>query len=192
MTFDPTAHAVDGSEAVRPTEQTFDPHPDYKTIRRSLRTIQQREALGAFIKAGWSAAEFAEYARSMGLVPGKTRPTASSYQFVVEKGPEHPWAQEALATMRAPGYTMPPFDRPVPKRYAWDDPDNPEHTPEIRADVVRIAQLMNARHAVQRNLPRPDPNEPIPKFLWRRCYRIRNRYHSLEDTLEAQGLRGYR
>src|ERR1700738_3984284 len=108
LTFDTTAHAVDGSEAVRPTEQTFNPHPDFKTIRRALRTIQQREALGTFIKAGWSAAEFAEYARSIYLVPGQSRPTAVSYQFVVEKGPEHPWAQEALATMRAPGYTMPP------------------------------------------------------------------------------------
>ncbi len=183
---------MDGITAARPAEQTSIPHPDYKTIRRSLRTIQQREALGAFIKAGWSAAEFAEYARSMYLVPGQSRPTAASCQFVVEKGPDHPWAQEALATMRAPGYMMPPFDRPVPRRFAWDDPDNPEHTPEIRADVVRIAQLMRDRDAVQRNLPRPDPNEPIPRFLWRRCYRIRNRYHSLEDTIEIQGLRGYR
>ena len=190
MTFDTTAHAVD-STAVRLTEQTPPTaQADFKTIRRAMRTIQQREALGAFIKAGWSAAEFAEYARSMYLVPGQTKPTAASYQFVVEYGPEHEWAQEALATMRAPGYTMPPFDRPVPRRFAWDDPDNSEHTPEIRADVVCIAQLLNVRHAVQRNLPRPDPIEPIPRWLWRRCYRIRNRYHSLEDTIEAQGLRG--
>jgi hypothetical protein len=86
---------------------------------------------------------------------------------------------------------MPHFDRPVPRPVRWDDPDNPELTPEIRADVVRIAQLMSDRDAIQRNLPRPDPNTPIPRFLWRRCYRIRNRYHSLEDTIEAQGLRGY-
>jgi len=62
---------------------------------------------------------------------------------------------------------------------------------DIRADVVLIAQLTRARHAVQRNLPRPDPSEPIPGWLWKRCYRLRNRYHSLEDTLEVQGLRGY-
>jgi hypothetical protein len=51
---------------------------------------------------------------------------------------------------------------------------------------------MRDRDASQRNLPRPDPNEPIPRSLWRRCYRIRNRYHSLEDTLAVQGLDGYR
>jgi hypothetical protein len=166
--------------------------PDFKQVRRYLRTVQQREALGQFIKAGWTPAELGEYARSMYLVPGQTKPTAASYQFVIEKGPDHEWAQEALATMRAPGYVMPAFDRPEPKRYAWDDPDSPEHTPEFRADVVCIAQLMRARDASQRNLPRPDANEPIPRSLWRRCYRIRNRYHSLEDTLTVQGLDGYR
>jgi hypothetical protein len=89
-----TAQAVDGCAAVRPTEQTIKPQADFKTIRRALQTIQQREALGQFIKAGWTAAEFAEYARGMYLVPGQTKPTAVSYQFVVEKGPDHEWAKE--------------------------------------------------------------------------------------------------
>jgi hypothetical protein len=35
---------------------------------------------------------------------------------------------------------MPPFDLPVPKRYASDDPDNPDHAPEMRGDVVCIAE----------------------------------------------------
>ena len=43
---------------------------------------------------------------------GQTKPTAASYRFVLEKGADHDWAKEALATMRAPGYVMPPFDRP--------------------------------------------------------------------------------
>jgi len=179
---------VDDSAAVRLVEHTSNPHADFKTIRRALRTIEQREAIGEFIKGGWTAAEFAEYAREMYLVPGKTRPTAASYQFVVEKGPEHTWAQEALATMRAPGYVMPPFDRPVPRRFAWDDPDNPEHTPEIRAEVDDVARLIRNRFASQHALPRPNPDDPIPRWLWKRSYRIRNRYHSLEDTLEIQGL----
>ena len=71
-------------------------------------------------------------------------------------------------------------------------PDNPEHSLEIRADVACIAQLMRARDAARRNLPSPDPTEPIPRALWRRCYRIRNRYHSLEDTIEVHGLREQR
>jgi hypothetical protein len=163
--------------------------PDYKQIRKYLRTIHQRETLGRFIKAGWTPAELAEYARQMFLVPGQTKPTTASYQFVVEKGPEHLFAQKILAGLRAPEYVMPPFDRPVPKRFDWDDPDNPEHTPEIKADVAEIARLYRNRQASQLALPRPDPAEPIPRWLWKRCYRLRNRYHSLEDTLEIQGLR---
>ena len=159
-------------------------------MRSYLRTIQEREALGQFIKAGWSPQELAEFARDTFLAPGRAYPTATSYRYAIAKGADHPYAVETLATMRAPGYVMPAFDRPVPKRYAWDDPDNPEHTPEMKADVVIIAQLMRARDATRRNLPLPDPDEPIPRSLWRRCYRIRNRYHSLEDTIEIQGLRG--
>jgi hypothetical protein len=165
--------------------------PDFKQIRTYLRTIEQREALGRFIKAGWTPAELAEYARSMYLTPGKTYPTASSFQFVMEYGPEYPWAQDALAYMRAPGYVMPPLDRPLPKHFTRDDPDNPEHTPELKAEVDQLAQLLRRRSAHQYGRPLPDPNAPIHKALWRRSYRIRNRYHSFEDTVKAQGLRGY-
>jgi hypothetical protein len=176
---------------MRDTSSASGQPPDFKDVRGYLRTIQQREALGQFIKSGWTPAELAEYARSMYLVPGQTKPTAASYQFVVEKGPDHKWAQEALANMRAPGFVMPPFDRPEPKRHVWDDPDNPEHTQEIRADVAEIARLYRNREASWHAKPRPDPSEPIARWLWKRCYRLRNRYHSLEDTIEIQGLRGY-
>jgi hypothetical protein len=83
--------------------------PDFKQVRRYLRTLQQRETLGQFIKNGWTPAELAEYARRMYLVPGQTKPTAASYRFVLERGPDHEWARDALATMRAPGYVMPPL-----------------------------------------------------------------------------------
>jgi hypothetical protein len=165
--------------------------PDYKQIRKYLRSIDQREALDRFIKAGWTPAELAEYARSMYLTPGKTYPTAASFQFVMEYGPEYSWAKDALAYMRAPGYTLPPSDRPLPKYFAWDDPDNPEHTPELKAEVDQLARIWRARSAHQYGRPLPDPNAPIHKGLWKRCYRIRNRYHSLEATLEVQGLKGY-
>jgi hypothetical protein len=165
--------------------------PNFKKVRRYLRTLQQREALGQFIKAGWTPAELAEYARSMYLVPGQSKPTAASYQFVIEKGPDHEWAREALVTMRAPGYIMPPFDRPEPKRYAWDDPDNPEHTPELRADVAEMARLWRNREASWHPQPWPTEHQPIPRWLWKRLFRLRNRYHSLDDTLQFEGLRGY-
>jgi hypothetical protein len=165
--------------------------PDFKQIRKYLRTIEQREALGLFIKAGWTPAELAEYARQMYLVPGQRKPTAASYQFVVEKGPEHLFAREILARLRAPGYVMLPFDRPVPKRFSYDDPDSPDHTSEIRADVVEIAKLYRNRQADWSGRCRVEADTPIPRWLWKRCYRLRNRYHSLEDTIEIQGLRDY-
>ena len=47
--------------------------------------------------------------------------------------------------MRAPDFIMPPFDRPEPKHYEWDDPDNPEHSEEVRSAVYRLARgQMNA------------------------------------------------
>jgi hypothetical protein len=183
---DPTA-ATASSSPPSATAQA----PDFKKVRRYLRTVQQRAALDQFINAGWTQAELAEYARSMYLVAGKSKPAAASYQFVIEKGPDHEWAKEALVTMRAPGYIMPPFDRPEPKRYAWDDPDNPEHTPELRAEVADMARLWRSREASWHAKPWPTEDQPIPRWLWKRLFRLRNRYHSLDDTLQFEGLRGY-
>jgi len=53
------------------------------------------------------------------------------------------FAQETLASLRAPGYVIPPFDRPVPKRFDYDDPDNPDHTPEVKADVEATGSSEN-------------------------------------------------
>jgi len=81
--------------------------PDFKQVRRYLRTVQQREALGQFIKAGWSPQELAEFARDTFLAHGKTYPTAASYRYAIEKGADHPYAVETLASLRAPGFIMP-------------------------------------------------------------------------------------
>jgi hypothetical protein len=165
--------------------------PDFKQVRKYLRNIQQREALGSFIEAGWTPDELGEFARQVFLAPAKTYPTAASYRYAIEKGADHPYAGETLASLRVPGFTMPPFDRPVPKRYAWDDPDNPEHTPELRADVAEMARLWRNREASWRAQPWPMEDQPVPRWLWKRLFRLRNRYHSLEDTLQFEGLRGY-
>ena len=165
--------------------------PDFKHVRKYLKTISQREALGGFIKAGWSPAELAEFARQVFLAPGKTYPTAASYQYVMEKGADHPYAVETLVSLRAPGFTMLPFSRPVPKEYAWNDPDNPEHTPELRADIEEMARLWRNREASKQEQPWPTKGQPIPRWLWKRLFRLRNRYHSLEDTLQFEGLRKY-
>jgi hypothetical protein len=135
--------------------------PDFKQIRKYLRTNQQREALGGFIEAGWTPAELGEFARQVFLAPGKTYPTAASYKYAMEKGADHPFAIETLASLRAPSFTMPPFDRPR-REAAW--------------------------HAQ----PWPVEDQPIPRSLWKRLYKLRIRYHSLEDTLHIQGLSGYR
>jgi hypothetical protein len=58
---------------------------DYKQIRKYLRTVHERQ---------------------MYLVPSQTKPTAASYLFVVEKGPELLFAQEALGIICAPGYII--------------------------------------------------------------------------------------
>ena len=136
--------------------------------------------------AAQSPAELAEFARQVYLAPSKTYPTAASYQYAIEKGADHPYAVETLASLRVPGFTMPSFSRPVPKEYAWNDPDNPEHSPELRADIEEMGRLWRNREASWRDQPWPVENQLTPRALWRRLFRLRNRYHSLEDTLQFE------
>jgi hypothetical protein len=166
--------------------------PGFKEVRNYLRSIQQREALGGFIKAGWTPSELGEFARQVFLAPGKTYPTAASYQYAMEKGADHPFARETLASLRKRGFTLRAFNRPVPKKFEWDDPDNPEHTPELKADIEEMARLWRNREASWHAQPWPVEDQPIPRWLWKRLYKLRIRYHSLEDTLHIQGLSGYR
>jgi hypothetical protein len=166
--------------------------PDFKQVRSCLRSIQQREAIGDFIKAGWTPVELGEFARQVFLAPGKTYPTAASYQYAMDKGADHPFAQETLASLRKRGFAMPAFNRPVPKKFEWDDPGNPEHIPELRADIEVMARLWRNREASWHAQPWPVEDQPIPRWLWKRLFRLRIRYHSLEDTLRIQGLSGYR
>jgi hypothetical protein len=175
-----------------PTPKGPSQAPGFKEVRKYLKTISQREALSGFIRAGWSPAELAEFARDVYLAPGKSHPTAASYQYAMEKGADHPYAVETLASLRAPGFTMLPFSRPVPRECAWNDPDNPEHSPELRADIEEMWRLWRNREASKHEQPWPTEGQPIPRWLWKRLFRLRNRYHSLEDTLQFEGLRGYR
>jgi hypothetical protein len=166
--------------------------PDFKQVRTYLRNIQQREALGGFMRAGWSPTELAEFARQVYLAPGRTYPTAMSYRYAMEKGADHPYAVETLASLRAPGFTMPTFNRPVPKSFAWDDPENPEHSPELKADIEEMAQHWRNREAAWHAQPWPVETQPVLRWLWKRLFKLRIRYHSIEDTLHIQGLSGYR
>jgi hypothetical protein len=140
-------------------------------VRRYLRTVEQREALGQFIAAGWTSAELAEYARSMYLPSGRSKPTASSYRFVIAMGPDHERAGATLATMRAPDFIMPPFDRPEPKNYEWEDPDNPEHSAETRRAVETLARGCMAAYDDRQGRPRRGPDAPISRRLLRSCFR---------------------
>jgi hypothetical protein len=185
--FQPTRVTETSSTSSGPSEA-----PGFKEVRNYLRNIQQREALGGFIKAGWTPAELGEFARQVSLAAGKTYPTAASYQYVMGKSADHPFAQETLASLRAPSFTMPPFNRPELKKFDWDDPDNPEHTPELRADIALMAQLWRNREAAWHAQPWPVEPLPVPRWFWKRLYKLRIRYHSLEDTLHIQGLSGYR
>ena len=167
--------------------------PDFKKVRKYLKDVSERERLEEFIKAGWSPVELAELARSIYLAPGRTYPTALSYQVAVAFGPETTLNKIILAQLRAPGYQMPPFNRPVPPPpIPRDDPDHPDHTPEIRAAVREMALCFKKRRAVREGLPLPDPDAPIARGLWKRCFRLLNRRGSLERALLFEGLLGYR
>lgn len=72
---------------------------NFKKARSHLRTIRQREALGGFIRAGWSPSELAEFARQH-CAPGNNQPTGPSYRHAVEQGANHPSAVETLASLR--------------------------------------------------------------------------------------------
>jgi hypothetical protein len=98
-----------------------------------------------------------------------------------------------LARFRKPGFVMPPFNRPnPPPPIPWEHPDNPEHSEETRAEVEVIARCLRSRSADWGNRPPPDPDKPIPPGLWMRCFRMRKRYASLDETLLIEGLKGYR
>jgi hypothetical protein len=166
--------------------------PDFKQVRKYLKDVSERESLEEFIKAGWSPAELAELAR-LYLVPGRTYPTALSYQLAVAFGPESYLNKMILAQLRAPGYEMPPFNRPVPPPPTpWDDPDHPDHTPEIRAAAREMALCFKKRRAKREGLPSPDPDTPIARGLWKRCFHLLNRHGSLERALLFEGLQEYR
>jgi hypothetical protein len=81
-------------------------------------------------------------------------------------------AQEALATMRAPGYVRPTFDRPEPQDYyEWDDPYDPKHKPEIRSACETLARGYMKSYDDKLRRPRRGPDHPIRKALLRKCFR---------------------
>jgi hypothetical protein len=162
-----------------PTSQTSAQAPNFQQVRRYLHTDYQREMLDEFIKAGWTPGELGEHARTFRL-PSKTRPTASSYEIVIESGPDSSLARSALARMRAPGYVLPPFDRPGPS--AHDDPENPQHSAETRADVETLARRFMARTDDRNQRPRRGTDVPISKKLWKSCYGHIKRYGSLAQA----------
>jgi hypothetical protein len=172
---------IDPTQASSTTSQA----PDFKQIRRYLRTAQEREAHEKFIQAGWTAPELAEYARVFRL-PGKTRPTASSYQIVVGMGADNFLARSALEKMRSPGYVLPPLNRP-----GHDDPENPEHSAETRAEVEVLARRLMARADDKCQQPWRGPDAPISKSLWRESFHKLRRYGDLKTATIQLGLWKY-
>jgi hypothetical protein len=186
-----TAHVVDGNASVHSTERTSQ-QIDFTTIRRALKTIEDREALGEFIKAGWTAAEFAEYARSM-RPPSKTKPTPQSFQLALFGGPTCAIAQSYLKGFRAPGFVMPPLDRPnAPRRVPLDHPEHPSHTDELKADVGSLARRFMARYDDRNGRARRPVDTPISTRTWRSCFNELRRHDSLDDATDMCGLSDYR
>lgn len=144
---------------------------DFKQVRKHLHTVYHRVMLGRFIAAGWTPAQLAEYACTSYLGAGKKRPTPAAYRFVLERGADHVLALEALATMRAPGYVRPTFERPEPKDYSWDDPDNLVHSEAVRSATYTLARTCMRQYDDKLCRPRRGPDTPIRKSLLRKCFR---------------------
>jgi hypothetical protein len=144
---------------------------DFKKVRKHLHTDYLRAMLDRFIATGWTPAELAEYACTAYLGAAKKRPTPASYRFVLEQGADHVLAQEAFATMRAPGYVRPTFEQPEPKDYAWDDPDNPAYSDEVRSATRTLARSCMNSYDDKLRRPRRAPDTPIRKAVLRSCFR---------------------
>jgi hypothetical protein len=166
-----------------PTSPPQSKASDFKKVRKHLHTPYHRAMLGRFITAGWTPAELAEYACSAYLGAGKKRATPASYRFVLEQGADHVLAQEALATMRTPGYVRPTFERREPKDYIWDDPDNPAYSDEVRSATCTLARTYMNSCDDRRGRPRRGPHHPIRRDLLRKCFRELH-------AANAFGLRG--
>lgn len=179
------------STPIAPLRRKLKQTPSYAEVRCYMTTFAQRVRLGQFINAGWTPAEFAEYARDLYLAPQRTYPTKASYRAAVATDPRCPHAKAFLALLREPGFVMPPFDRPRPRPIPADHPDNPNHTAKIRSDVEEVAQRFRNRQAQLLGLPWPSPAEPISLWLWRRCCRLRYRHLSLSETLALHNLRDF-
>lgn len=152
--------------------------PDFKKIRSYMSNQWERKELEWFIAEGWTAEELGEYARQWRL-NCRTYPTAQAYQLAVSPN-DREWARSMLKHFRDPGYELPPFDR-----LDDDDPNNPDHTPETRAEVETLARLVMARNDALswRNTER-GPEHPIPKRLWMTCYRAIAEHGSLEGVID--------
>jgi hypothetical protein len=186
-----TAHVVDGNASVRTTAHPFQ-QIDFTAIRRALKTIEDREALGEFIKAGWTAPEFAEYARSW-KPRNKTKPTSQSYQSALLGGPAGAVAQKYLERFRAPGFVMPPLDRPnEPPPVPSDHPEHPSHTAELKADVESLARRFMARYDDRNGRARRPLDTPISTRTWKSCFNELKRHGSLDHATDMCGLSDYR
>jgi hypothetical protein len=160
--------------------------PDFKQIRRYLCDDYEREMLDQFIADGWTAAELGEYARQWRL-NGRTYPTAQAYQLAVSLSRE--LARSALKHMRTPGYVLPPFDRPDP--ISENDPENPEHSAETRANVEALARLFMARTDRRYRRPRRGPETPIERKLWKSCCNHIKNHKTLKRAIKVFRLEYY-
>jgi hypothetical protein len=136
-----TTRAVTGSRL-----QTNPKIPPHHRATRCLRPLQQRRM------------DRCRTRRVCAPNVPRTGQDEAHSRFLSVRGRERPRAllrSGTLAGLRAPGYIMPPFDRPAPKRFAWDDP----HTPEVKADVEVIARFYRNRQACW--LARPRLRIPI-------------------------------
>lgn len=150
----------------------------YQEARRACRSIEDREALGKFIKAGWKENELSAFA-CLFLNP----PTKYSYRTAIQLGVDHAKAQAFLTKFRdyVSEATLAPC--PSPSR----DPGMPQ---EQREAIETIARLLMRDSDSWRPYKSRDATAQIPEHQWKRARDALARHGTLQGTLDALGFTG--
>jgi hypothetical protein len=147
-----TPNPADGPSALLPTRKPKAYHTEFATAHRACRTIKEREQLALVLKARWTEAELAEYARLFFFRNGKDYPTAASYRNAIAdiaahlSVHAHPFSWLKLFR-KGKAKPLPPRREGLLQRgrgngpkVSGDEYAYPDHTEEFRALIEQRAR----------------------------------------------------